>query len=243
MMTATHAFPGFSPDALKFLKQLKRHNDREWFVPRKAVYEEVLLAPMRAFVEEMDVRFASFAPEIIGNPKRSIFRLYRDTRFSKDKTPYKTHIACWFQHRRASHGVGSETHGAGAGYYFHLEPGASLVAGGIWMPPRESVAAIRERIALQPTELARLVSARTFRERFGALNSEHRLTRVPRGYATDHPAGEWLRYASFTTSARLTDEDVCSPTLARIVEKDYQKLLPMVRWLNSALGYPPDESR
>ena len=100
------------------------------------VYDNEVLAPLRLLVEEFDVRFAKFAPEFVGDPKRSIFRIYRDVRFSKDKSPYKTHAASWFKHQNSGHGVGSETHGGGAGFYFHLEPGASFVGGGIWMPPR-----------------------------------------------------------------------------------------------------------
>ena len=101
------SFQGFTRGALTFLRQLKRNNRRQWFHENKAAYEEAVLVPMRLLVEEMDVRFASFAPEIGGDPKRSIFRIYRDVRFSKDKSPYKTHAASWFSHRNASHGVGS----------------------------------------------------------------------------------------------------------------------------------------
>src|SRR5690554_328608 len=140
-------FKGFTPAALTFLRRLKRNNRRDWFQENRATWEREVLAPMRLFVEDMDVRFARFAPEIIGDPKRSIFRIHRDVRFSRDKSPYKTHAACWFKHSHSAHGVGSERHGAGAGFYFHLEPGASFVAGGIWMPPRPSLNRLREAIA------------------------------------------------------------------------------------------------
>jgi uncharacterized protein (TIGR02453 family) len=236
-------FPGFSPDALKFLRQLQRHNDREWFKARKAQFDELLLHPMQLFVEEMDVRLARSVPEIHGSPKRSIFRIYRDTRFSKDKSPYKTHVASWFSHVRASHGVGTETHGAGAGYYFHVEPGASLVAGGIWMPARPALAAIRERIAERGGELSTLVRARSLTKRFGALSTDGKLTRVPRGFAPDHPYADLLRHASFTVSAPLDDAQVLSPKLAQQVEKDFVAMRPLVRWINDALGYGAAEAR
>lgn len=236
-------FPGFSPDALKFLKQLKRHNDREWFKARKAQFDELLLEPMKLFVEEMDVRLAQAVPEIHGSPKRSIFRIYRDTRFSKDKSPYKTHVACWFSHVRASHGVGSETHGAGAGYYFHLEPGESLVAGGIWMPARPTLAAIRDRIAERGGELRKLLKGKSLVARFGALSEEGKLTRVPRGYDKGHAHAELLRHASFTVSAPIDDAMATSPKLAQQVEKDFKAMAPLVRWINDALGYPPAEHR
>lgn len=236
-------FPGFTPSALRFLKQLKRHNEREWFVARKDEFQALLLEPMKLFVEEMDVRLAGFAPEIQGSPKTSIFRIYRDVRFSSDKSPYKTHLACWFAHRRGARGVGTETHGAGAGYYFHLEPGASLVAGGIWMPARPSLLRLRETVAREPAALRRVVQARPFRARFGTLNDEGTLTRVPRGFAPDHPAADLLRRVSFTASAPLTDAEVTSARLPALVERDFRRLLPLVRWANDALGFPPDERR
>lgn len=236
-------FPGFSPDALKFLRQLKRHNDREWFKARKDQFDELLLEPMKLFVEEMDVRLAKVVPEIHGSPKRSIFRIYRDTRFSKDKSPYKTHVACWFSHTRASHGVGSETHGAGAGYYFHLEPGASLVAGGIWMPARPTLAAIRDRIAERGGELKKLLKAKALTSRFGALSDEGKLTRTPRGYEADHEHAALLRHASFTVSAPIDDAMAVSAKLPQQVEKDFKAMAPLVRWINDALGYPAAERR
>lgn len=236
-------FPGFTPQALTFLRQLKRNNDREWFKARKSQFDELLLRPMQLFVEEMDVRLARAVPEIHGSPKRSIFRIYRDTRFSRDKSPYKTHVACWFSHVRAAHGVGTETHGAGAGYYFHLEPGASHVAGGIWMPAREALSAIRERIAERGGELSRLLRARPLAARFGELSAEGKLTRSPRGFAADHPWGELLRHVSLTVSAPLDDDDVLSPTLPRQVERDFVAMRPLVRWINDALGYPASTSR
>jgi len=234
----TPIFPGFTPAALTFLRQLKRHNDREWFKARKAQFDEVLHEPMRLFVEEMDVRLARVAPELGGSPKRAIFRIYRDTRFSADKSPYKTHVACWFAHVRAAHGVGTETHGAGAGFYFHLEPGASLVAGGIWMPARPTLGAIRDRIAQHGSGLQRVLRARGLVRRFGALSDEGKLTRVPRGFAPDHPMADLLRHASFTVSAPLTDAEVLSPRLTQQVERDFKSMLPLVRWINEGLGFP-----
>lgn len=239
----TERFRGFPPGALGFLRRLRRNNRREWFLEHRAAYDDDLMAPLRAFVEEMDVRFARFAPEITGDPKRSVFRIYRDVRFSKDKSPYKTNAGLWFQHRNASHGVGSETHGAGAGFYFHLEPGGSFVAGGIWMPPRPTLNAIRDALAARPSEFTRLVTAPAFRRRFGALSEEAMRKRLPRGFDEGHPAGRWLRYQSFTVSAPLTDAQVRDARLADRAEQHYVAMLPMVRWINRALGYPPATRR
>lgn len=237
------AFTAFRPAALTYLRQLKRNNDREWFNANRATFDEEVLGPMRLFVEELDVRCASFAPEIVGNPKRSIFRIYRDVRFSKDKSPYKTHASFWMTHQSAGHGVGSETHGAGAGFYFHLEPGSSLVAGGVWMPPRDRLAAIRETLLEDHRPLMAALSGSAFKRRFAKLSEEGMLKRTPRGVEPGHPAEPYLRRVSFTVSAPLTNDEVTGTKLADRVEKDFRLMIPFVRWLNTALGYPPAPRR
>jgi len=233
----------FTAASLRFLRGLARNNRRDWFEAHRRDYESAILSPMRDFVEEMDVRLAGLAPEMVGEPKRSMFRIYRDVRFSKDKSPYKTHAACWFFHRDASHRVGQESHGGGAGFYFHLQPGGCLDAGGIWMPPREALGKIRDAIAAKPAAFTRAVTAPAVVRRFGALDEEAVLTRVPRGYAPDHPAGKWLRYQSFTLGRLLTDKQVTSARLPALVAEDFAGMLPLVRWLNSALGLKPAARR
>lgn len=238
-------FAGFPPAAMTFLRGLRRHNTKLWFEAHRADYERYLLLPLRALAEELDVRFAQLAPEFVGDPKRSLFRIHRDVRFSKDKSPYKAHAALWVFHRAPGRGVGREAHG-GAGFYFHLEPGASLVAGGLWMPPRTGRSLVREALDEDPRALARLVGAKAFRTRFGGLTDDEagvRLQRVPRGFAPDHPAAEWLRFNSFTASRSLTDSEALSPVLVDGLMHDYAALLPLCRWLNAALGYPSVRSR
>jgi len=236
-------FSGFRPPALTFLRALKRNNRREWFHEHRQDYEAHVLGPMRLLVEELDVRFARFAPEIVGDPKRSVFRIHRDIRFSRDKSPYKTHAACWFSHRNASHGVGSEADGAGAGYYFHLEPRASIVAGGIWMPPRPALNRLRAAIVERPRDFGRTLQGTAFKRRFEGLSKEQMLSRLPRGFEPGHPGEPWLRFVSFTVSAPLSDKEVTDRRLAAVVDRDFRLILPLVRWLNSALGYPPAERR
>ncbi len=232
----------FDSRALTFLRQLRRNNNREWFQENRATYEEAVLTPLRNLVEEMDVRFARFAPEIRGNPKRAIFRIHRDVRFSKDKSPYKTNAGVWFQHQHASHGVGSETHGAGAGFYFHLEPGGCFAAGGIWMPPRPALNAIRDAIVARTDQFRRTISAPSFARRF-RLSEEAMLKRIPRGFAADHPAEHWLRLQSFTVSLPISDDQVTGKELPRHLERAYGAMLPLVRWMNEALGYPAAKKR
>jgi uncharacterized protein (TIGR02453 family) len=231
------AFPGFSADALGFLRRLRRNNRRDWFERRRAVYETAVRDPMRALVEEMDVRLARLAPEITGDPRRSIFRIHRDVRFSRDKSPYKTNAACQFYHMDAGRGAGRDAAGAGAGLYFQLADGECFVAGGLWMPARPALDRVREAIDADPDALERVVRAPAFRRRFGLLDEEGMLTRMPRGYAASHPAAGWLRYQSFTATRALTEREVLSPRLPDILARDFAALVPLVRWLNEAIGY------
>jgi uncharacterized protein (TIGR02453 family) len=229
----------FGSEALAFLKGLKRNNAKPWFEAHRADYEQHVKIPMADLVQEMDLRFARFAPEMVGDPKRSVFRLHRDIRFSNDKSPYKTHAACWFFHGGGSSKVGREAHGGGAGFYFHLQPGASFVGGGCWMPPRPALLKFRAAIAGDPRGFERIVLAPAMRKRFGGLSEEETLKRVPRGYSGDHPAARWLRHQSFTVGRPLTDAQVTGPRLTAILESDYETMLPLVRWLNGTLGLEP----
>jgi uncharacterized protein (TIGR02453 family) len=232
----------FGPDAFAFLRDLARHNTRDWFEANRPRYEASLRAPMAALVEALDVRLAGIAPEIVGDPRRSMFRIHRDVRFSRDKSPYKTNAGAWFYHQDAGRGVGQDTEG-GAGYYFHLEPAGCFVAAGIWMPSAAGLARIRGALADDPEGLAGLLQAPAFRRRYGRLSDEAMLTRLPRGFAPGHPAEAWLRYKSFTVSRALPAATVTSPRLAGVLARDFEALRPLVRWLNTALGLPPRERR
>ena len=229
----------FGTEALAFLRGLARHNAKPWFEAHRGDYEQHVKQPMADLVEEMDLRMARFAPEMVGDPKRSMFRLYRDIRFSRDKSPYKTHAACWFFHQGGTAKVGREAHGGGAGFYFHLQPGASFVGGGCWMPPRPALQKFRAAIAGDRRGFERVVLAPSLRRRFGDLSEEEMLKRVPRGYGEDHPAARWLRHQSFTAGRPLTDALVTGARLTAILEADYRTLLPLVRWLNGTLGLAP----
>ena len=138
--------------------------------------------------------------------------------------------------------TGSAVHG-GAGFYFQLAPDDCWCGGGLWMPPREARSHVRDRLAARGDEWQAIVGAPAFRRRFGAVNAEARLTRVPRGYAAEHPAADWLRYQSFTAGRQLSEEHALAPKLADRLVKDFAVLLPMVRWLNDALGFRPAERR
>jgi uncharacterized protein (TIGR02453 family) len=229
----------FRPAAFRFLRDLKRNNRREWFEARRDIYEQELRQPLRELLEELDARLGRIAPELTGDPKRSLFRIHRDTRFSTDKSPYKQNVGFWVNHR--SLGRQSESIHGGAGLYFHFEPGASMIAGGIWMPPAPALARLRDALADDPAGFARTV--RTMRRRFSALSEEAMLQRLPRGFTDDHPAAKWVRYKSFTSHRMLTAADLRSPKLPDILAREYTAIIPFVRWLNAALGYPPATRR
>jgi len=226
----------FTAETLRFFKQLAAHNNKEWFEAHRDDYENNVREPMRDLVEELDVRFARFAPEIGGDPKRSMFRINRDIRFSKDKSPYKTNAGCWFQHRSASRKVGSEAAEGSAGFYFHLQPGKSFIGAGVWMPPRPQLNKLRSAIAEKPEGFVRMVQS--LPKRFGGVSDEGALKRMPRGYSEDHPAAKWLKYQSFTTGRSLTDAQVTSTKLPALLEREYEAMLPLVRWVNGAFGLP-----
>lgn len=233
----------FTDRSLRFLRVLARNNRREWFEARRAEYEEHVREPLAGLVSEMDLRMANFAPEMVGDPKRSIFRIHRDVRFSSDKSPYKTHAACWFFHGDGSSKVGREAHGGGAGFYFHLQPGASFAGGGLWMPPRPALQRLRAAIAAGPKRFEAIVTAPALLRRLRGLSEEALLKRAPRGWDDSHPAARWLRYRSFTVGRALTDAQVTSGRLTAELEKDFTLMLPLVRWLNGVLGLEPAARR
>jgi uncharacterized protein (TIGR02453 family) len=137
----------------------------------------------------------------------------------------------------------SEAVHGGAGFYLHITPGECFCGGGIWMPPRPALLKIRESLVDDTEGWDAIVRDRGFRKRFGDLDTEGMLTRVPRGYAPDHPAAAWLRYQSFTAGTPLTDEEITSPKLPALLAKHYAAMTPFVRWLNEALGLRPHSSR
>jgi uncharacterized protein (TIGR02453 family) len=233
----------FSADSLRFLRGLARNNRKDWFEAHRGEYERHVKEPMAELVSEMDLRMATFAPEMVGDPKRSMFRLNRDIRFSSDKSPYKTHAACWFFHGDGSSKVGREAHGGGAGFYFHLEPGASFAGGGLWMPPRPALLRLRAAIAADPRGFETLVLAPRLLKRLRGLSGEAMLKRVPRGYGEDHPAARWLRYRSFTVGRALSDTEATSARLTTALASDFAVMLPLVRWLNGVLGLKATDRR
>ncbi len=220
----------FTPEALKFLRGLKRHNDRAWFEPRKAIYELELKAPMLALIEEVNHALADFAPDHVRPPHKSLFRIYRDTRFSSDKRPYKSHFAVWW----ACAGMEKTS---GAGFYFHLSSTETVIAAGAYMPAPEQLLAIRRYLVDHHAELRALLAGRKLRAAMGEFEG-NRLTRPPRGFSADSPALDLILCRQWGVSATLPAESATRPTLLRDITSRFALAAPIVHLLNRAISLP-----
>lgn len=221
------AFPGFPREALDFFRGLKRHNNREWFLQRKPIFEERVKQPMRELAEAVDAALARFAPEHVTDPDKAIYRFYRDTRFSPDKTPYKDHIAAIFPRR------GFSRH-EGASYYFSVSHKTVEVAGGVYMPTPETLAAIRRHIAGHHEDLRRICRARALRRLIGELQGD-RLARVPKGYCAEDPAADLLRFKQFYFYAELPAEIALTPAVFDEIMRRFRALAPFMDFMNAPL--------
>jgi len=222
-----NGFRGFPPETLRFLRQLKRNNSREWFLAHKDVYEMKVKAPMTDLVLDLGLAMQRSAPELVVDPKRAIYRIYRDIRFSADKRPYKTHVAALFVAR----GIPKKT---GACLYFHIDPSEVLIAGGVYMPDPVTLRTLRLHIADHWKDLRKITSQRNFRRMLGKLQGEQ-LTRPPSGFAKDHPAMDVLRQKSFYVSRTEPADLAESPELFPLLLKSFSLMMPLVRFLNQAL--------
>jgi len=219
-------FDGFPQAAIRFLKQLKKNNNREWFQQHKSEYDNFVKLPMQSFIAALRVSMETIAPEIDIHPTRNIFRIYRDTRFGNDKTPYKTNVAAVFH----LHGHWQES----AGYYVHIEPGAIYIGGGIYMPTNDQLKLIRSAISDRAREFCSIVESKSFKLKFGTLEGE-KLKRAPLGFPHDHPSIEWLKHKSYYAGVDWNEKECFERTFVQKVTRIYGDLLPLIRFLNSAL--------
>src|SRR5215212_8473737 len=212
----------FNIRTLRFLRALKRHNDREWFRERKDRYDADVRQPMIALLARLAVDFTTIAPEFIAEPKVSLYRIYRDTRFSPDKTPLKTHVAAHFPMR-------GMPRGEGGGLYVEIAPTWVWMGGGVYMPSSAQLRALREHIADNHRRLHRVVTAAPFRKTVGTLNGE-RLSRVPRGYAKDHPAAHYLQYKQFLAGREFEAEFATTNAFYRELLATFRAVAPLVKF-------------
>lgn len=224
---STERFRAFSPKAVAFLRAMKRNNDREWFRARKDQYETWLRAPMVELIERLAVDMRHFAPYLLADPKTAIYRVYRDTRFSEDKTPLKTNIAAIFPTR------GLPKH-QGAGLYLEVSHGWVWVGGGMYAPDTSQLHAVREHIAANHRRLCAIVESPGFKKTAGALHGEQ-LQRTPRGFPSDHPAATYLRYRQFLAGRELPAAFATSSRFYAGVVDVFKQVAPLTKFLNEPL--------
>jgi uncharacterized protein (TIGR02453 family) len=217
----------FTIKTLRFLRALKRNNDREWFRQRKERYEADVRQPMLELLSRLSADFRSFAPDFVAEPKVSLYRIYRDTRFSADKTPLKTHVAAHFPMR-------GMPKGEGGGLYVEIAPTWVWMGGGLYMPSNSQLHAIRAHIAATHPRLQRLITTPAFRKTVGTLDGE-RLSRVPRGYLKDHPAAQYLQFKQFLAGREFEAEFATKPAFYRELLATFRAVAPVVRFLNAGL--------
>jgi uncharacterized protein (TIGR02453 family) len=220
------AAPGFSPKTLAFLRALKRHNDRAWFHARRDEYERYVRGPMSAIVERLALDFRGFAPDLAADPRVSLFRPWRDTRFSEDKTPLKTNVAAVFPNRT----LGRMN---GAALYFEVATAWVWIGGGVYAPDSAQLHAIREHIAAHQPRFERLIGAPAFRK-IGGLRGDT-ISRVPRGFAKDHPAARYLVHKQFLAFREEPASFAIRPDFYRQLVIAFKALAPLVAFLNEPL--------
>ena len=231
-MTSVRRSSRFTPETLRFLDDLAANNRRDWFNEHKRRYEEHVLDPALRFIQAMQNPLEEIAPHFVAAPVRtggSLMRVYRDTRFSKDKQPYKTNIGIQFRHELAKNVYSP-------GYYVHIDPQEVFVGAGMWRPEPDPLRAIRERVAARPGEWRRAIADAKFRRHF-ALGGES-LTRQPRGFDATHPLIADIKRKSFIAVKHMARDDCLSPQFQRRIEAAFQAAEPYMRFLCRAVGVP-----
>jgi uncharacterized protein (TIGR02453 family) len=237
MALAAPPFAGFSPAAIQFLADLAANNDRAWFQPRKAEYERLLKEPFEAMIAALADRLAARGVPMLADPKRSPFRIYRDTRFSKDKSPYKSHLGAsfpWIEGApgaEAGGGHDERTHGNGG--YFHFQPGEMYAGGGMWQMEKPALDAFRAAVRDDPDRVRAALEDSAFAGAWGEVRPHDELKRFPPGYPQDHPMARMFLWKDVVFGRRLSDDEVLSPDLPDELAKGYAAAMPVFRFLAS----------
>jgi uncharacterized protein (TIGR02453 family) len=231
--TTETAARSFGPELFRFLRDLKANNTREWFAENKERYEDAVRGPALDFVSDFAPRLEEISPHFIADPRPSggsLFRIHRDTRFSRDKSPYKTHTGIQFRHE-----LGRDAHAPG--FYLHLEPKAVFAGAGVWHPDGTALAAIRDAIVADPDGWRSATSGQRAFRRELTLGGDS-LKRAPAGYDPEHPLVEDLKRKDFVCYRTLEEREVCSAGFAEQLAGVYRAASPLVRFLCSALDVP-----
>lgn len=210
---------------LSFLEKLEKNNNRDWFQANKAEYEKNH-KELIEFADDLLQKLNKHDVIETESGKKSLFRIYRDVRFSKDKSPYKTHWSGGFRRATALRR---------GGYYFHVQPGGrSMVGGGFWAPNKEDLQRIREEIATDASELREIITNKTFVDTFGGLEGDQ-LKRAPKGFDPDHPDIDLLRYKQFVFSRNFTDKEVIAPDFADTLNQCFKNMRPFFDYMSDVL--------
>lgn len=227
------AFTGFPPDFFRFFRELAKHNDRAWFTANKPRYRASVVTSMDAFIEAMAPKLEKISPHFLAEPGAtggSMFRIYRDVRFSKDKRPYKEHAGCQFRHED-----GRDVHAPG--FYVQISHTEVLFGGGIWKAASAELTLIRQAIADDPKGWKRATSSKAFKERLGEIEGEQ-LKRAPRGFDPDLPHMDDIRRKSLYAMASAKIADAKKPEFVDEVAAAFRAANPLMRFLTEAVGLP-----
>lgn len=222
------ALPYFRAEALTFLRNLARHNDRAWFQPRKPVFDAELKEPMLALIRKVTDAMLDFAPSFVRPAEKCLFRIYRDTRFSNNKLPYKTHVAAWWSHS------GLEKT-SGAGYYFHLSAKEVVIAAGAYMPEKDQLAQIRHWLLENHAEFKKLLQNKKVRSTFTEFEG-NALTRPPKGFPAEHPGMDLIRCRQWGLAATLPAEIALKKDFAATIVRHFRIAAPAVDALNTPIA-------
>lgn len=220
-------FPGFPSEGIEFLRELKANNDREWFNPRKTVFEETVRQPMLRLVEAVHAEMARFAPDYVGEPAKCVYRIYRDTRFSKNKTPYKTYTSALFWR------TGTPKDDM-ASFYFGISPEGIDCGSGLYSPPPEILRPVREHIAGNAAAFRATFDNRRVSKLFGEMRGES-LARVPQGYDPGHSEIDLLKKKQFLLWAKLDPGLATTPKLFAELVTRMEVATPFIEFLNRPL--------
>jgi len=228
---STRQFKGFHKDFFAFFEELAANNERAWFLANKTRYEDVVVAPMRFLIADMAPKLAKISEHYVADPRRSMFRIHRDVRFSKDKSPYKTHAAAQFRHA-----VGRDVHAPG--FYVHLAVDEIFVGGGMWMPDAPALKRVRDAIVTDTRAWRRAIGDRAFISCYGALSDEYSLTRAPKGYDPAHPAIDDIKRTSFVFGREIPRRRSGKSAFIEDVAGAFSAARAPMRFLCRALGLP-----
>lgn len=223
-------FPGFPKDLFKFLNALGMNNNRDWFNENKERYRNNVVAPICDFIAAMEPRLYKISKYYVADSRPhggSMFRIYRDTRFSKDKTPYKEFVGCQFRHV-----TGKDAHAPG--FYAHFESSRIFVGGGIWMPPGPALLKVRTAIAEKPEQWKKITTNPTFKKRFGEIKGD-KLKRPPKGFDKQHPLIEELKRKSFFVLQDIDPLDAFTPNILTEINNIYKAASPLMNFLTKAV--------